>query len=147
VLAENLEVAARVEELVVGALGVRAELLLAELDELRAQLLLPVGVEPVGIPVIAEPPERLAGPRLLGHQLLQRFVVVPAIVGRGAVWRPEYEGAADPLAVSRSERPSLRTRAGGPRRGPPGSRSTPQPAAEECSRAVRGRRTRRSCGR
>ena len=67
VLAEELEVAAREEELVVGALRVRAHLLLAELDERRAELLLAVGQDPVGIPLVAEPPERLATPHLLGH--------------------------------------------------------------------------------
>ena len=69
VLAEQLEVAAREQQLVVGALRVRAHLLLAELDERRAQLLLAVGQDPVGIPVVAEAPERLAAPHLLGHRL------------------------------------------------------------------------------
>ena len=43
VLAEELEVAPREQQLVVGALRVRAHLLLAQLDQLRAQLLLAFG--------------------------------------------------------------------------------------------------------
>ena len=76
VLAEQLEVASREQELVVGALRVRAHLLLAELDERRAQLLLAVGQDPVGIPFVAEPPERLATPHLLGHAHLHRIGVL-----------------------------------------------------------------------
>ena len=67
VLGEDLEVAARVEQLVVGALRVGAHLLLAELDQLRAQLLLALGEEPVRIPLVAESPERLVTPRLVRH--------------------------------------------------------------------------------
>jgi hypothetical protein len=73
VLAEELEVAAREEQLVVGALRVRAHLLLAELDQRRAELLLTVGQDPVGIPLVAKPPERLSSPHLLGHAHLHRI--------------------------------------------------------------------------
>ena len=69
VLGEDLEVAARVEQLVVRALRVGAHLALAEVDQLRAQLLLPLGQEPVGIPVVAESPEGLAAPHLVRHSL------------------------------------------------------------------------------
>ncbi len=67
VLAEELQVAAGEHELVVEALGVHAKLLLAELDQGGAKLLLPVGVDPVRIPVVAESPEGLGTPHLLGH--------------------------------------------------------------------------------
>src|SRR5207245_4060504 len=67
VLAEQLEVAPREQQLVVRALRVRAQLLLAELDQLRAQLLLAFRIHPVGIPLVAEPPEGLRSPRLVGH--------------------------------------------------------------------------------
>ncbi len=66
-LAHQLEVAARVEQLVVGALRVRAHLLLAQADEGLAQLLLAVGEHPVRIPVVAQTPEGLAAPHLLRH--------------------------------------------------------------------------------
>ena len=71
VLAEQLEVAPREEQLVVGALRVRAHLLLAELDERRAELLLALGQEPVGVPLVAEAPEGLGAPHLLGHAHLR----------------------------------------------------------------------------
>ena len=67
VLAHQLEVAPRVQQLVVRALRVRAHLLLAEPDEGLAQLLLPVGQDPVRIPVIAQTPEGLCAPHLLRH--------------------------------------------------------------------------------
>ena len=54
VLGEELEVAPREQQLVVGALRVGAHLLLAQLDEQFAQLLLALGQDPVGIPVVAE---------------------------------------------------------------------------------------------
>src|SRR4051794_8371553 len=74
VLAHELEVAPREQELVVRALGVRAHLLLAELDELLAQLLLAVGEHPVGVPLVAEAPERLSAPRLVvGHRALLAY--------------------------------------------------------------------------
>ncbi len=76
VLAEQLEVAAREQQLVVGALRVRAHLLLAELDQRRAELLLAVGQDPVRIPLVAEPPERLSSPHLLGHAHLHRIGVL-----------------------------------------------------------------------
>ena len=78
VLAHQLEVAARVQQLVVGALRVRAHLLLAELDERLAQLLLAIGQDPVRVPLVAEAPERLAAPLLLVRHrallLLDQFV-------------------------------------------------------------------------
>ena len=67
VLAHQLEVAARVEQLVVGALRVRAHLLLAQPDEGLAQLLLAVGQDPVRVPVVAQSPEGLRAPHLLRH--------------------------------------------------------------------------------
>ena len=78
VLAEELEIAAREEQLVVRALRVRAQLLLAELDQKRTQLLLAVGQEPVGVPLVPEPPERLGAPHLLGHAYL-RYAVAGAL--------------------------------------------------------------------
>ncbi len=67
VLAHQLEVAARVEQLVVGALRVRAHLLLAQPDEGLAQLLLAVGQDPIRVPVVAQSPEGLRAPHLLRH--------------------------------------------------------------------------------
>jgi hypothetical protein len=101
VLAEQLEVAAREQELVVGALRVRAHLLLAELDERRAELLLAVGIDPVGIPVVAEPPERLASPHLLGHAHLHRIGVLAVILGSAVICGNRY---ASSLAPARRER-------------------------------------------
>jgi hypothetical protein len=69
VLGEDLEVPPRVEKLVVGALRVGAHLALAEVDQLRPQLLLALGQEPVGIPVVAESPEGLSAPHLVRHSL------------------------------------------------------------------------------
>ena len=71
VLGEDLEVAARIQQLVIRALRIRAHLLLAQLDELRAQLLLALGQEPVRVPLVAEAPEGLATPSLL-HSSLSR---------------------------------------------------------------------------
>ena len=62
VLAEELEVAAREHQLVVEPLGVGAQLLLAELDQGGAELLLPIGVDPVRIPVVPQAPEGLRTP-------------------------------------------------------------------------------------
>ena len=77
VLGEDLEVAPRVEQLVVRALRVGAHLLLAELDQLRAQLLLALGEEPVRVPLVAEAPEGLVTPRLVRHSSLPgRSIVV-----------------------------------------------------------------------
>ena len=80
VLAEELEVAAREEQLVVRALRVRAHLLLAELDQERAKLLLAVGQEPVRVPLVPEPPERLGAPHLLGHAYLRYASLARSIV-------------------------------------------------------------------
>jgi hypothetical protein len=82
VLAEQLEVAAREEQLVVRALRVRTHLLLAELDQRRAELPLAVGQEPVGVPLVAEAPVRLATPHLLGHAYLRCCVAGAVIVER-----------------------------------------------------------------
>ena len=82
VLAEELEIAAREEQLIVGALRVRAHLLLAQLDERRAELLLALGQEPVGIPLVAESPEGLGAPHLLGHAHLRRGVVAGGVIVR-----------------------------------------------------------------
>ena len=68
VLAHQLQVAPRVEQLVVGALRVRAHLLLTQADEGLAQLLLAVREDPVGVPVIAQTPEGLGAPHLLRHR-------------------------------------------------------------------------------
>ena len=87
VLAEQLEVAARIEQLVVGALRVRAHLLLAQLDQRRAELLLAVGQDPVRVPVVAEAPERLGSPHLLGHPYLRRRRGVRIMVGGAFRWR------------------------------------------------------------
>ena len=67
VLAEQLEVAARELEVVVGRLRVGAHLLLAQLDQEIAQLALAVGQHPVGVPVVPEPEVQLAAPPLLSH--------------------------------------------------------------------------------
>jgi hypothetical protein len=67
VLAEQLQVAARVRQRVVGDLGVRPDLLLAQLDEKVAQLELALGQEPVWVPVGSQPEVGLAAPALLGH--------------------------------------------------------------------------------
>ena len=69
VLRQDLEVAARIQQLVVRALRIRAHLGLAELDQLAAQLLLALGQEPVRVPLVAKPPEGLVSPHLL-HDLL-----------------------------------------------------------------------------
>ena len=104
VLGEDLEVAPREQQLVVGALGVGAHLLLAEPDQLLAQLLLALGQDPVGIPVVAEAPEGLVSPRLVGHclSLVGAFVVqictddlyrVPLRVSTGSPGRRQPSGA------------------------------------------------------
>ena len=49
---------------VVRTLGVVAHFLLAQLDQRGPQLLVPFGQHPVGIPVVAESPERLRTPHL-----------------------------------------------------------------------------------
>ncbi len=67
VLAEQLEVAPRELELVVGDLRVGAHLLLAQLDQRVAELLLAVGEHPFRIPLVAQSPEGLATPCLFGH--------------------------------------------------------------------------------
>ena len=67
VLAEQLEVAARELEVVVGRLGVGAQLLLAQLDQEIAQLALAVVQHPVGVPVVAEAEVQLAAPALVSH--------------------------------------------------------------------------------
>ena len=67
VLAQELEVPPREHQLVVEALRVGAELLLAELDQRGAELLLPVGVDPVRIPLVAQSPEGLRTPHLVRH--------------------------------------------------------------------------------
>ena len=67
VLTEDLQVPARERELVVESLGVGPKLRLAELDDRRSELLLPVGEHPVGVPLVPEAPERLGSPHLLGH--------------------------------------------------------------------------------
>ena len=70
-LAEQLEVAARELELVVGDLGVGPHLLLAQLDQQVTELALAVGEHPLRIPLVAQSPEGLATPCLLGHQTLR----------------------------------------------------------------------------
>ena len=117
VLAEELEVAAREHQLVVEALGVRAELLLAELDQGGAELLLPIGVDPVRIPVVAQAPEGLRTPHLLGHRLLH-VRAVPASAGS----HPRFEGSG-----RATRRPRTRER-GRPQPPPsPTRRRTDQP--------------------
>ena len=106
VLAEQLEVASRVEQLVVRALRVRPHLLLAELDERRAELLLAVGQDPVGIPLVAEPPERLASPHLLGHSGLH----VDGVLARHRRPPPTSRGKRDRPTASLPERREGRRR-------------------------------------
>ncbi|CAB4346691.1 unannotated protein [freshwater metagenome] len=67
VLAEDFEVAIRVEKLIIGALRVGAHLVLTEIDQLRTKFNLLFSQDPVRIPVVAEPPEFLIAPHLLGH--------------------------------------------------------------------------------
>src|SRR5262249_59107238 len=64
VLAEQFQIPARKLEFVVRALGVVAHFLLAELDQRGPQLFVPLSQHPVGIPVVAESPERLGTPHL-----------------------------------------------------------------------------------
>src|SRR5262249_10956735 len=64
VLAEQFQIPARKLEFVVRALGVVAHFLLAELDQRGPQLFVPFSQHPVGIPVVAEAPERLGTPHL-----------------------------------------------------------------------------------
>ena len=133
VLSEQLEVAPREEELVVGALRVRAHLLLAELDQRRAKLLLPVGEDPVRIPVVAESPERLGAPHLLGH----------AATPGSSVSGPSYDSASDggktPLPCGkRCAAERFRARASRRRRSRSGtargSRARTAPAWRRCPR-------------
>ena len=70
-LAEQLEVAAGILEVVVGDLGVGAHLLVAQLDQQIAQLALTVGEHPLRVPLVAQSPEGLSVPQLLGHALLR----------------------------------------------------------------------------
>src|SRR5205807_5888509 len=103
VLAEQLEVAAREEELVVRPLGVRAHLLLAQLDQRRAQLLLAVGVEPVRIPLVAEPPERLSGPHLLvGHQASNRTASKEEVLTTRSSQRSKSARPCSSISATRS---------------------------------------------
>ena len=67
VLAEQLEVAPRELQLVVGDLGVGPHLLLAQLDQEVAEFLLAVGEHPFRVPLVTQSPEGLATPSLLGH--------------------------------------------------------------------------------
>ena len=78
VLAKQLEVPARELQLVVGSLGIVPHLLLAQVDQLRAQLLVPVGQHPVRVPVIAKSPERLGTP----HLFLAQDGPLTSLVGR-----------------------------------------------------------------
>ena len=78
VLGQDLEVAARVEQLVVGALGVRAHLLLAEPDQRLAQLLLAFGQDPVRVPVVVQTPESSSPHILSAMALLSRPPAHPA---------------------------------------------------------------------
>ena len=126
VLAEQLEVPAREEELVVRALRVRPHLLLAQLDQERAQLLLPLGQDPVGVPLVAEAPERLVAPHLLGHAHLRRI----GLLSRHRRWRPSsgarrvgrvtapVPGRRRPLARAAGARAGRRRRRAGTARRP-----------------------------
>ena len=82
VLAEQLEVAAGELELVVGDLRVGAHLLLAQLDQQVAQLALAVGEQPVGIPFVAQTPEGLSTPCLVGHPLPPVFACTAPWTGQ-----------------------------------------------------------------
>ena len=107
VLAEQLEVAPREEQLVVGALRVVAQLLLAQLDQRRAQLLLPVGEHPVRVPLVAETPERLVTPHLfVGHRH-------PPRVSAREVPSPRARAACQSVPTVSSRRPTGRARAAG----------------------------------
>ncbi len=72
VLSQQLEVPARVLEVVVGDLGVCPHLLLAELDQQVAELTLTIGQHPIRVPFASETPEWLSVPHLLWHALLPR---------------------------------------------------------------------------
>src|SRR5215475_2150288 len=64
-LAEQFEISARELELVVGPLGIVAHFSLAQINQLGAQFLVPLGQHEVRVPFIAESPERLRSPHLL----------------------------------------------------------------------------------
>src|SRR5207253_9348493 len=78
-------------------------LLLAQLDQRRAQLLLAVGVEPVRIPLVAEPPERLSGPHLLvGHQASNRTASKEEVLTTRSSQRSKSARPCSSISATRS---------------------------------------------
>src|SRR5262249_11772205 len=76
------------EQFVVGALRIRAQLLLTELDQERPQLLLAIAIDPVWIPLVPQAPELLCSPHLLGHASPPLESALAAIVCPARVLRP-----------------------------------------------------------
>ena len=104
VLSQDLQVLPGEHQLVVEALRVSPELLLAELDERRSELLLVVRVHPLGVPFVPEAPEGLRPPHLLGHPHLhergrplvshRRFAAAASGNAAGPVTFSNRKGAA-----------------------------------------------------
>ena len=72
VLSQELQVPPREHQLVVEALRVGPELLLAQLDQGGPELFLPLRVHPVRVPFVSETPERLGSPLLVSHVTSRR---------------------------------------------------------------------------
>ena len=72
VLTQELQVAAREDQLVVEPLGVGSQLRLAEFDQRGAEFFLAVGEHPIGVPLVPQAPEGVRTPHLVGHPYLRR---------------------------------------------------------------------------